>query len=1118
MTRHAHRLLYTLVSLLLAAQIAHATPPTKTLISDTVYRADGSPAAGTLVISWPAFTTATGKAVAAGSMSVPIGAAGAVALELVPTQGATPAGTYYRVTLKLKDGTSTTEYWAVPTLSPTTISAIRSTVIPAGVAVQVVSREYVDGAIASAYPNPLTIAKGGTGNTSFSAARCVRISDDGTQLESAAADCDAGNADTLDGMHATQLGGESTSANVSSRSGTDLAARITAAIAAMGNDGGRLNVDIAGGGTIASDVLSSISKPVHLAFSGGAYSLAGTAITTPKNVTVEVLPGATLNVSEGATLTILGRFSGPLAQTFTGAGRVILRGNETLYPQWFGARGDGVTDDHDAFDHCLNWSPSAHCLAVKTQLPTAQNQPDYVIGSTLRITNNGAVLEGTGSSAWSSSTYLKCTMTGTPCIQQAASGITIKHLDIWGVEGWNFLDIGTYHYPNANHGIVMSGSRGRLEDISVYNFNGHCIVMGGNAGVNGWADDTWYINGSITQGCRGYGIFTGDAQTSASTFACSPSDSSAGTSVNQLAYFNQMGGIGECSRFGNTYIGPHFDSNARNSTYRSTGAGWQQTALSRSGNVVTASLAAAMNSLAINDVVRLNAPSTALDGLDCTVTTISDAYHFTCATAASGAVSATGTLDWVRSPVSSISRSSNVVTVTTASPIINLAANSWLYFSASGTPLDGAACEVLSSSDAHHATCHLAGADVGPTSVGFASVAATHDVFAFYRGDSAHGNWDPGAFYASSGTVIQPYCEMNQEPGIASSMVLGPTNCTPLNGTLRTQNFIGMIPGGARTPLFPGDSWLFRNYSDADSSIGCRAGLTLNAACSFAMYDKDGNAAYVVGPLSGSAGFVTWGLHDIKNAYWPLQSSAGGSTYVSAGATGNTYVEGAGALIVNNSSGLQVHHNGLKAAIDNTGAATLTKISGITDATQVANLNADMVDGKHAADFTAANQACQAGQYVNGINASGAVACGTPSAGQGTNGKLIVPFAVASSLSASQSTTLTEISAYTRQKVDLSGYTQFRAVLTTTATGWNTDTYVRAMFKTNDCAGVIGAFSQLQDSGTTGDILHIPDASVNVGQWVNLNAAAKADVCLTFGTGGANGTSKTVFSLSLQFK
>jgi hypothetical protein len=35
-----------------------ASDPNKTVVSDTIYRADGTPASGTMVISWPAFVTA----------------------------------------------------------------------------------------------------------------------------------------------------------------------------------------------------------------------------------------------------------------------------------------------------------------------------------------------------------------------------------------------------------------------------------------------------------------------------------------------------------------------------------------------------------------------------------------------------------------------------------------------------------------------------------------------------------------------------------------------------------------------------------------------------------------------------------------------------------------------------------------------------------------------------------------------------------------------------------------------------------------------------------------------------------------------------------------------------
>jgi hypothetical protein len=104
-----------------------AQGPALTTISDTVYRADGTAALGTVLISWPSFQTAEGDAVAAGNLSVTIGPLGAFTAQLVPNVGASPAGTYYVVVFQLDDGTVRTEYWAVPATSPTTIAAILTT-------------------------------------------------------------------------------------------------------------------------------------------------------------------------------------------------------------------------------------------------------------------------------------------------------------------------------------------------------------------------------------------------------------------------------------------------------------------------------------------------------------------------------------------------------------------------------------------------------------------------------------------------------------------------------------------------------------------------------------------------------------------------------------------------------------------------------------------------------------------------------------------------------------------------------------------------------------------------------------------------------------------------------
>lgn len=118
--------------------------PSLTSVIDTVYRADGNPAQGTMTITWPEFTTADGSAVAAGSMTVNLGAKGALTLALAPNAGAVPAGTFYRVVTKDTTGTTATEYWVVPAVATTNLAAIRTEMMPPSVAAQAATRAYVD--------------------------------------------------------------------------------------------------------------------------------------------------------------------------------------------------------------------------------------------------------------------------------------------------------------------------------------------------------------------------------------------------------------------------------------------------------------------------------------------------------------------------------------------------------------------------------------------------------------------------------------------------------------------------------------------------------------------------------------------------------------------------------------------------------------------------------------------------------------------------------------------------------------------------------------------------------------------------------------------------------------
>ena len=134
-----------------AAMQAIATTIPTTQLTDTVYRADGTTATGTVLISWPAFTTSGGLSVPSGNTSVTIATGGGFTVALVPNAGSNPMGSYYTAIYHLDDGTVSREYWVVPlSATPVTISSIKSTVLPASVALQTVTKGYVDTAIANA--------------------------------------------------------------------------------------------------------------------------------------------------------------------------------------------------------------------------------------------------------------------------------------------------------------------------------------------------------------------------------------------------------------------------------------------------------------------------------------------------------------------------------------------------------------------------------------------------------------------------------------------------------------------------------------------------------------------------------------------------------------------------------------------------------------------------------------------------------------------------------------------------------------------------------------------------------------------------------------------------------
>ena len=131
--------------------LAQTSGVATTTIADTIYRADGTAAGGTVLVSWPSFTTPTGQSVSGGSTSVTLGTGGSLNVSLAANAGAMPMGSYYTAVFHLDDGTVSREYWVVPVSQyPVKLTGIRSTVLPTAMAMQTVSKGYVDTAIAAA--------------------------------------------------------------------------------------------------------------------------------------------------------------------------------------------------------------------------------------------------------------------------------------------------------------------------------------------------------------------------------------------------------------------------------------------------------------------------------------------------------------------------------------------------------------------------------------------------------------------------------------------------------------------------------------------------------------------------------------------------------------------------------------------------------------------------------------------------------------------------------------------------------------------------------------------------------------------------------------------------------
>jgi hypothetical protein len=224
-------------------------------------------------------------------------------------------------------------------------------------------------------------------------------------------------------------------------------------------------------------------------------------LTIPSNISVVVLKGGSFAISAGATLTLNGSFEAGLFQVFSGSGAVAfgLGSTRALFPQWWGAVGDGVTNSTAGIQAALTAAP-----ACKAQVRLVNGL--YYTTDTLSFNSNQIQLIGDGPQ----NTQILFSEASKAALKIAVSvGVTREY---WKIESLGFSCTGT---PADCIAINASlGATGIVRDVWATNYSKAlyhgdsyntvvenarfvgCRDIGIDATAN--ANDTCYLNCVVT--------------------------------------------------------------------------------------------------------------------------------------------------------------------------------------------------------------------------------------------------------------------------------------------------------------------------------------------------------------------------------------------------------------------------------------------------------------------------------------------------------------------------------------------------------------------------------------------------------------------------------------------
>ena len=172
-------------------------------------------------------------------------------------------------------------------------------------------------------------------------------------------------------------------------------------------------------------------------FTAVASAVNALYLTSPQTISadttwssrVRVDAGAVITVNTGVTLTINGPFEAGLYQVFAGAGQVIFDSGAVteVYPEWWGAKGDGVTVD-------TNYIQAASTACTDTGITLALGAKTYIIDGGVSFVGHSVV----GADAYYTRLQANSELSGEPAVTLVGNRKLYQNINIWfnlGVDG-----------------------------------------------------------------------------------------------------------------------------------------------------------------------------------------------------------------------------------------------------------------------------------------------------------------------------------------------------------------------------------------------------------------------------------------------------------------------------------------------------------------------------------------------------------------------------------------------------------------------------------------------------------------------------------------------------------